>query len=101
MGKNEQCSVSVVFGLYVSHEQTEFIHINSLKVVGAISTAKWGGVKIRDVLRECGLDVDALALGELEIDGLNHVQFESYDQDETGVHYGGSVPRLESYGWIG
>jgi sulfite oxidase len=61
-------------------------------VVGAISTAKWGGVKVRDVLRECGLDVDAIALGELEIPGLSHVQFEAYDQDETGVHYGGSVP---------
>jgi hypothetical protein len=37
-------------------------------------------VKIRDVRREFGLDVDALALGELEIDGLNHIQFEAYDQ---------------------
>mmetsp|Transcript_30225 Transcript_30225/g.50206 ORF Transcript_30225/g.50206 Transcript_30225/m.50206 type:complete len:397 (-) Transcript_30225:86-1276(-) len=60
-------------------------------VVGAISTAKWGGVKIRDVLKECGLDVDAMALGELEIPGLDHVQFEAYDHDETGVHFGGSV----------
>lgn len=58
-------------------------------VVGAISTAKWGGVRIRDVLKECGLDVDAMALGELEIEGLEHVQFEAYDHDETGVHYGG------------
>lgn len=58
-------------------------------VVGAISTAKWGGVRVRDVLKECGLDVDAMALGQLEIPGLEHVQFEAYDQDETGVHYGG------------
>lgn len=49
-------------------------------------------MKIRDVLKECGLDVDAIALGDLEIPGLNHVQFESYDQDETGEHYGASVP---------
>lgn len=61
-------------------------------VVGAISTAKWGGVKIRDVLKYCGLPADELALGQLEIPGLEHVQFEAYDQDETGVHYGGSVP---------
>jgi DMSO/TMAO reductase YedYZ molybdopterin-dependent catalytic subunit len=61
-------------------------------VVGAISTAKWGGPKLRDVLKECGLDVDAMALGELEIPGLNYVQFEAYDHDETGVHFGGSVP---------
>ncbi|CAJ1943583.1 unnamed protein product [Cylindrotheca closterium] len=65
-------------------------------VVGAISTAKWGGVRIRDVLKECGLDVDAMALGELEIPGLEHIQFEAYDQDETGVHYGGSVPVMKA-----
>lgn len=63
-------------------------------VVGAISTAKWGGVKIRDVLKECGLDVDALALGELEIPGLEHVQFESYDQDETGEHGSDGITQL-------
>ena len=61
-------------------------------VVGAISTAKWGGVKIRDVLKYCGLDVDSMALGELEIPGLEHIQFEAYDHDETDVHYGGSCP---------
>ena len=61
-------------------------------VIGAISTAKWGGVKIRDVLRECGMDVDRMALGELEIPGLSHIQFEAYDHDETGVHFGGSAP---------
>jgi hypothetical protein len=63
-------------------------------VVGAISNAKWGGVKIRDVLKECGLDVDAMAMNELEIPGLEHVQFEAYDHDETGVHYGGYVNHL-------
>jgi DMSO/TMAO reductase YedYZ molybdopterin-dependent catalytic subunit len=43
-------------------------------VVVAISNAKWGGIKIRDVLKECGLDVDAMALKELEIPGLEHIQ---------------------------
>ena len=58
-------------------------------VVGAISTAKWGGIRIRDVLKEFGLDVDAMALGEVEIPSLEHVQFEAYDHDETCVYYGG------------
>ena len=31
---------------------------------GAIGCAKWAGVKVRDVLRECGMDVDAIALGK-------------------------------------
>jgi sulfite oxidase len=33
-----------------------------------------------------------MALGELEIPGLEHIQFEAYDHDETGVHFGGSAP---------
>ena len=33
-----------------------------------------------------------MALGELEIPGLGFIQFEGYDHDETGVHYGGSAP---------
>jgi sulfite oxidase len=61
-------------------------------VVGAISTAKWDGVKVRDVLRECGLDVDAMVSGDVKIPGLSHVQFKAHDQDKTGVYYGGSVP---------
>ena len=36
--------------------------------------------------------MDALALGELEIPGLNYIQFEAYDHDETDVHFGGSAP---------
>lgn len=58
-----------------------------------MSTAKWGGVKLRDVLRECGLDVDAIALGEkMPPHGIQHIQLEGYDQDETGYTYGGSFP---------
>jgi sulfite oxidase len=46
-------------------------------------------VKLRDVLRECGLDVDAIALGKKD-PPCAHVQVEGYDQDETGYTYGGS-----------
>ena len=62
-------------------------------VIGAMSTAKWGGPKIRDVLKYCGLDVDKMALGEsTPEDYIKHVQFEGYDTDETGLCYGGSIP---------
>jgi len=48
---------------------------------------------LRDVLRECGLDVDAIALGEkMPPKGVKHLQLEGYDQDETGYTYGGSFP---------
>lgn len=58
-----------------------------------MSTAKWGGAKLRDVLRDCGLDVDAIALGEkMPPNGIKHLQLEGYDQDETGYTYGGSFP---------
>jgi hypothetical protein len=60
-------------------------------VVRAISNAKWGGVKVRDVLKECGLDFDSMVLKELEIPGLEHIQLEAYDHDETGVHHRGYV----------
>lgn len=68
------------------------VYISPHWVIGAISNAKWGGVKIRDVLRHCGMDVDKMALGESENDLWKHVQFEGYDTDETGLCYGGSVP---------
>lgn len=62
-------------------------------VIGAMSTATWEGVKLRDVLAECGVDVDAYTLGTKE-DNPNwtHVQFESYDADECGTNYGISIP---------
>lgn len=57
------------------------------------NTYPGGGVKLRDVLEDCGWDVDALALGEkMPPDGVKHVQMEGYDQDETGYTYGGSFP---------
>ena len=65
-----------------------------------MSTAKWGGVKLRDVLRECGLDVDALALGQQE-PAFRHVQAEGYDHDETGYTYGGSFPMEKAVDGLG
>mmetsp|Transcript_7532 Transcript_7532/g.10961 ORF Transcript_7532/g.10961 Transcript_7532/m.10961 type:complete len:506 (-) Transcript_7532:150-1667(-) len=61
-------------------------------VVGAMSTAKWGGVKMRDVLKYCGMDVDKMALGEIETPEKQHLQFLGYDTDETGFCYGSSMP---------
>mmetsp|Transcript_17118 Transcript_17118/g.39628 ORF Transcript_17118/g.39628 Transcript_17118/m.39628 type:complete len:521 (-) Transcript_17118:125-1687(-) len=75
------------------HDKDHKIFISPHWVIGAMSTAKWGGVKLRDVLKECGLDVDAIALGEkLPPGGVKHIQAEGYDQDETGYTYGGSFP---------
>lgn len=38
-------------------------------------------MKLRDVLADCGWDVDALALGEkMPPGGVKHVQMEGYDQ---------------------
>jgi sulfite oxidase len=58
--------------------------------IGAIGTAEWTGVKLRDLLQFAGLDADKL---EFEDDPkIQHVQFEGLDQDVTGSKYGGSIP---------
>jgi sulfite oxidase len=74
------------------HDDNHEIFIAPHWVVGAMSTAKWGGIKIRDVLKHCGMDVDAMALGVTAEGDAKHLQFEGYDSDETGVCYGGSIP---------
>lgn len=75
------------------HDKNHKIFISPHWVIGAMSTAKWGGVRLRDVLEECGLEVDAIALGtKLPPGGIKHVQAEGYDGDETGYTYGGSFP---------
>mmetsp|Transcript_34963 Transcript_34963/g.51959 ORF Transcript_34963/g.51959 Transcript_34963/m.51959 type:complete len:670 (-) Transcript_34963:83-2092(-) len=75
------------------HDKDHKIFISPHWVVGAMSTAKWGGVRLRDVLADCGLDVDAIALGEkMPPNGIEHIQMEGYDHDETGYTYGGSFP---------
>ena len=71
------------------HDKDHKIFISPHWVIGAMSTAKWGGARLRDVLRDSGLDVDAIALGEqLPPKGVKHVQAEGYDHDETGYTYG-------------
>jgi len=59
---------------------------------GAIGCAKWGGVKVRDILAHCGLDVDAIALGNLCVPQAKICNFIGADEDETGVPYGGVLP---------
>lgn len=74
------------------HDDDHKVFISPHWVVGAMSTAKWGGVKIRDVLEHCGLDVDAMALGKREVNEQQHLQFLGYDTDETGFCYGSGIP---------
>jgi sulfite oxidase len=63
-------------------------------VIGAISTAKWEGVKVRDVLKYCGVNVDAYTLGTSIKDNPHwtDMQFQSYDIDECGTNFGISIP---------
>mmetsp|Transcript_14143 Transcript_14143/g.27102 ORF Transcript_14143/g.27102 Transcript_14143/m.27102 type:complete len:656 (-) Transcript_14143:81-2048(-) len=73
------------------HDKDHKIFISPHWVIGAMSTAKWGGARLRDVLKDSGLDVDAIALGEV-LPPCKHIQAEGYDHDETGYTYGGSFP---------
>lgn len=53
--------------------------------VGAVGTAEWSGVRLRDVLRYAGLD-------EGSVD-VQHIWFEGADTDKTsGSTYGASIP---------
>ncbi|XP_032569428.1 sulfite oxidase, mitochondrial [Chiroxiphia lanceolata] len=52
--------------------------------IGAISTARWGGARLRDVLLHAGF-------GERR-DGEWHVCFEGLDEDVGGAPYGASIP---------
>ena len=47
---------------------------------GAISTAKWGGVKLRDVLKAAGLDEEK-AMKK----GAEHIQFQSMDGMKASI----------------
>jgi len=58
----------------------------------AIGCARWKGVRVRDVLAECGLDVDGMALGKMQHPHLKMVNFIAEDVDETGVPYAGVLP---------
>ncbi|XP_066441169.1 sulfite oxidase, mitochondrial [Eleutherodactylus coqui] len=65
--------------------------MNAIKTVkgldwgaGAISTARWAGVRLRDVLSDAGYTENT--------PNVQHVQFEGLDQDVTGTKYGASIP---------
>eukprot|EP00756_Hemistasia_phaeocysticola_P019350 Hpha_TRINITY_DN15652_c0_g2::TRINITY_DN15652_c0_g2_i1::g.98658::m.98658/K00387/SUOX; sulfite oxidase len=53
---------------------------------GAISNALWTGVRLRDVLKHCGLTDD-----KAEELGLDHVQFEGSDEGLDKMPYGVSI----------
>ncbi|XP_071555238.1 sulfite oxidase, mitochondrial isoform X2 [Temnothorax nylanderi] len=50
--------------------------------VGAVGNATWTGARLCDVLKDLGINEDA----------FNHVQFEGYDLDPSGMPYGASIP---------
>ncbi|KAM4751716.1 sulfite oxidase, mitochondrial isoform 1-T3 [Cyanocitta cristata] len=54
--------------------------------IGAISTARWGGARLRDVLLHAGFGDRPPAEGEW------HVCFEGLDVDASGTPYGASIP---------
>ncbi|XP_056370939.1 sulfite oxidase, mitochondrial isoform X1 [Oenanthe melanoleuca] len=54
--------------------------------IGAISTARWGGARLRDVLLAAGVGDKS---GD---DGEWHVCFEGLDVDASGTPYGASIP---------
>jgi len=60
--------------------------------VAAIGNAKFTGVRMRDILKECGVEVDKIALNLKREKNVSDVRFESYDEDETGGRYSASVP---------
>lgn len=61
---------------------------------GAIGTARWTGVRLRDLLKDAGVDPDGIMQGGAnpELGRVLHVQAEGADCDITGKCYGASVP---------
>uniref|UniRef100_A0A7S4L5J1 Cytochrome b5 heme-binding domain-containing protein n=1 Tax=Paramoeba aestuarina TaxID=180227 RepID=A0A7S4L5J1_9EUKA len=59
---------------------------------GAIGCALWGGVRVRDVLGYCGMDVDGISAGRTLLKNAKIVNFIAEDADETGVNYAGVIP---------
>eukprot|EP00929_Paragymnodinium_shiwhaense_P032711 TRINITY_DN1809_c0_g1_i1.p1 TRINITY_DN1809_c0_g1~~TRINITY_DN1809_c0_g1_i1.p1 ORF type:complete len:330 (-),score=41.79 TRINITY_DN1809_c0_g1_i1:870-1859(-) len=55
------------------------------------SDAVWSGVKCRDVLRDCGVDVDAIALGTKPLPA-KYLRLTGHDMDETGSSFGVTIP---------
>ncbi|NXI17998.1 SUOX oxidase, partial [Irena cyanogastra] len=56
--------------------------------IGAISTARWGGARLRDVLLAAGVRDNTGG----DSDGEWHVCFEGLDTDASGTPYGASIP---------
>eukprot|EP00245_Coleochaete_scutata_P010478 TRINITY_DN3671_c0_g2_i1.p1 TRINITY_DN3671_c0_g2~~TRINITY_DN3671_c0_g2_i1.p1 ORF type:complete len:580 (+),score=104.36 TRINITY_DN3671_c0_g2_i1:155-1741(+) len=71
------------------HEMKEIKEVKGLDWdVGAISTAKFSGVRLCDVLAHAGIDYES-AEGE----GVHHVEFVGLDKDGmTGTGYAASIP---------
>jgi len=59
---------------------------------GAIGCAIWTGVKVRDILQHCGLDMDGISLGKVKCSQAKIVNFIGEDTDETGIPYAGVLP---------
>ena len=62
-------------------------------VAGAIGNAKWTGVRLRDVLRASGMDVDSISLGVKDApEKATNIGLLGYDADEIGNQYCCSFP---------
>lgn len=62
-------------------------------VAGAIGNSRWAGVRMRDLFKAAGLDVDAVSLRQSELPaGATNVSLMGSDHDEVGNHYCCSVP---------
>lgn len=54
-------------------------------VCGAIGCSRWTGVRLRDLYREAGMDVDGISLGKVPAPkDAQHVGLLAYDHDEVG-----------------
>jgi DMSO/TMAO reductase YedYZ molybdopterin-dependent catalytic subunit len=61
-------------------------------VAGAIANSTWTGVRLRDVLRAAGMDVDAISLGKIPAPDAASIGLTGYDHDEVGNQYCCSFP---------
>jgi sulfite oxidase len=71
-------------------------------VAGAIGNATWSGVRLRDVLRASGMDVDAISLRRKDAPAkATQIGLLGYDHDEVGNQYCCSFPfdkAIDPYG---
>jgi len=62
-------------------------------VAGAIGNAVWSGVRLRDVLRASGMDVDGISLNKIAAPSeAQHIGLLASDHDECGNQYCCSFP---------